>query len=156
MVKRKNIWGRGPSNINLGIFVWSFKACRASKLFPPLTVRWMNRIYIVRLSIMDTDWLVWRQVRQVKQQGFCHRSVAMFHIWSFHNILCRILLISFCRLLVVIISVHRTKNFPVLTGNDWVCDQSSLFDCLNVVTIIIAICIYIILTGQDRHQTMQS
>ena len=34
--KQKIVQGRGPSNLNLGIFVCSFDVCRASKPFPSI------------------------------------------------------------------------------------------------------------------------
>ena len=34
--KQKIVHGRGPSNINLGVFVCSFDVCRASKPFPSI------------------------------------------------------------------------------------------------------------------------
>ena len=37
-VKQKIVQGRGPSNINLGIFIGSFDVCRASYQSPLLTM----------------------------------------------------------------------------------------------------------------------
>ena len=38
---------------------------------------WINIIYIPHLPFIETDWLNWRQITQLKRHGFCHRAVGI-------------------------------------------------------------------------------
>jgi len=128
---------------------WETSAGReVSKLFPPLTMRWMNRINIPRLSTKEAaDQLVRWQISQLKKHGLCHKSVVIFHIYYYasdHFIIYfpGFYWFPFVDFLMAIISVQRTRNFPVPTGNDFVRLIITLW-LLNVVDIIIEL--YIIL-----------
>ena len=47
-------------------------------------MRWINIIYIPHLPFIETDWLNWRQIRQLKRYGFCYRSLCWNSLHSLH------------------------------------------------------------------------
>ena len=54
-VKQKIVQGRGPSNINLGIFVCSFDVCRLYKQFLLLTMAWQAGRSTPAFRLQQTD-----------------------------------------------------------------------------------------------------
>jgi len=49
--KQKIVHGRGPSNINLGIFVFSFDVCQASYPFPSINNGPIGHIRILCIEL---------------------------------------------------------------------------------------------------------
>ena len=90
--KTKDVQGRGPSNINLGLFAWPFDVYRASKPFPLLTMmaaavfeidhfKFRNftshdiKMAARRLSRMIQDNALFYDFQQSEQLRFCEKCL---------------------------------------------------------------------------------
>ena len=49
--KQKIVHRRGPSNLNLGIFVYSFDVCRASQRFPSINYGMCWKLFLSHLNL---------------------------------------------------------------------------------------------------------